>query len=193
MHRTYKRRGIRRSPGRLGQRVAWFGIISQQVLDGTGQLLQRSGRIIQVHLIVPVPDFFWQATCPRLDLVQLVLLLVVPRFADIDLLVFGQAARSALVEAGYEHDETPIHHLVDTMIPVLAGFDNLVLVKVLLESMHGLFWAVVPAGIDTGLSSLVNVGTIDLGHNWFRQVIRVGDVHPVAYQITISWLDGVVA
>lgn len=180
MHCSYKRRCIRCSPGRLRQRIIRLRIISQQVLDGTRSFLKPPRHIEEVHLIVLVSDLVGQTTCPSFNLVEFVLLFIVTCFAHIHFFVLRKTARSAFAVTGYKHDEASVHNLVNNMVAILACFNHLVFEKVLLKSMYCLFWTVVPAGVDTVLARLVNIGAINLSNDGFGQIIRISDVYPIA-------------
>ena len=56
------------------------------MFDWTWKLLDLLGCFKQVHLIILFPNLVWKTTRPSLDLVEFVLLLVVPSLADIDFL-----------------------------------------------------------------------------------------------------------
>ena len=67
-------------------------------------------------------------------------LFVVSSFADVNLLVGRKVAGTAFVVTCNEHDETPVHYLVDAMVSILASLDNLIFEEVPVETVHGLLW-----------------------------------------------------
>lgn len=179
MNSSNEGRRIRGSPCRLWHRIRRFRIVSEQVLDGAGHLSQPVGNRIEVHLIIALPNLVRDAAGPRLDLVELVLLFIVPRLADIDLLAHGEATRPSFVEARHEHDEASVQNLIYAMVTVLTRLDNLILEEVFLEAVDGLLGSVIPAGVDPLLPRFVLPSSIYLGDNRFRQVVRVRDVNPI--------------
>ena len=167
------------SPGHFGKIISLFCIFLKQVFDWAGNLLDPPRDIEEVHFVVLLPHFVRKATRPGFDLVQLVLLLVVSRFTNINVLLRGQASRSSPIVAGNEHDEAAIHNLFDAMITVLARFDHFVGIEMLLDMMNSLLWAVIPAGIDPFFPFGVLPCTIDLCHDRLRDIVGVLDVSPV--------------
>ena len=149
------------------------------MLDRTGHFPQPPGNIEQVHLIVLLADFVRHTARPSLNLVESVLLFVVPRLANVDVFVLGEATRPTLVETSYEHDETSIYDFVDTMVAILACLDHFVFEEVLLKPMDSLLRSIVPAGVHPLLTGLVLPGSVNLGDNRFRQIVRVGDMDPI--------------
>jgi len=117
------------------------------MLDGTRHLSQVARHIEQVHLIILVAHLVRQAARPSLDLVELELLLVVPRLAHVHGLVCRQPARPPPGKAGDEHDKAAVLDIVDAVVAVLARLDHLVLIKVLVEPVNRLLRAVIPARI----------------------------------------------
>lgn len=108
------------------------------------------------------------------------LFLIVARFADVDFFVGREIPWSSAVVTGEEHDETSVDNFINGMITVLSCLDDLVLVKVTIETVHGLFWPVVPTCIHPFAAFLILPGSVNLRHNWFREVVRVLDVNPVS-------------
>lgn len=82
--------------------------------------------------------------------------------------------------AGNEHDETSVYNFVDPVVPILTSLDYLVLEEVLLKSMNGLLWTIVPARVDVLLPGLVLPGPVDLSDDGLCQVIWIGDMNPIA-------------
>jgi len=118
-------------------------------------LPQVPRHVEEVHFVVSLPYFVRQAAGPRLDLVEPEFLLVVPRFAEVNGLVCSQTPWSTLGVAGDEHDKAAIFNLLDAVVSILASFDHLILVKVLIEAMHRLFWSVVPARVHPSLTGSI--------------------------------------
>ena len=65
------------------------------------------------------------------------------------------------------------------MVSILASLNNLIFEEVPVETVHGLLWTVVPTGVYPLSAVCVLPGTIDLGHNWLCEVVRVLYMHPV--------------
>ncbi len=149
------------------------------MLDWTRDLFEPARNIENVHLVVLLTNLIRQAACPCLDLVELMLLFVVPCFANIDFLVFGEIPRTPLGVPGYEHDKAAIYDFTDTMVTILTRLDNFIFEKVFVNPVNRLLRSVIPAGIYPLLAGTVLPRAIDLSHNRFRQVIRVGDMNPV--------------
>lgn len=181
MHSADLGRRIFCSPLRLWQIVCLLLFILQQVCDGTRELLHLLRSIEKIHFVVLLSHFIRETTCPSLDLVKFVLLLIVAGFTNVDLLVRGKVAWSTLVVSCKEHDETTINDLVYRMIAILPGLYHFILVEMLVESMHGLFRAIVPASIDPLPAILILPCSIDLRHDGFREIIRVLYVYPIAH------------
>lgn len=87
MHRTDYGRCVRAAPGGTRQLIRDLGVISQEMLYGTGNLSHWARRVKKVHFIIAVSDFVWNAACPRFDFVEAESFFVVPRFTNIDMLV----------------------------------------------------------------------------------------------------------
>lgn len=180
MNRTDFRWGVWSTPNRLRHVVRLLLLVLfEQVLDGTRNLFELPGSIKQVHLIVFVANFIWQAAGPCLDLVQLVLLLVVTRLANVNLHVGWRVSGSAFVVACEKHDEAAVDHLVDGMVAILPSLDHFILIKVAIEAMDGLLGSIVPACIDPLAAVLILPGAVDLSHNRFGQVVGILDVDPI--------------
>ncbi len=118
------------------------------MLDRARDLLQFVRNIKQVHLVVLISHLIGDAARPRLDLVELELLLVVPRLAHVHSLIQRQASGPALVVSRDEHDEAAVDHLFDAVVSVLTRLDHLVLEEMLVVPMDRLLRAIVPAGVD---------------------------------------------
>lgn len=181
MDRSYLGRSVRRSPNWLRKIVRLLlRILLEEIFDGTGILLHLLGRIEQVHLVVFVPHFIGQTTSPRLDLVELVLLLIVTGLANINLLVCREVSWSAFVVAGEEHDEAAVDNLVDRVITILSSLDNFVIVEMAVKAMDCLLWAIVPASIYPFVPFWALPCPIDLRNNRFGQIVGVLEVYPIA-------------
>lgn len=157
-----------------------FLCVFEQVENRTRDFLDFFNVIEKIHIIVFVSDLIRQTASPSFNFIQLVLFLVVPRVADVYFLVSGEAARAAPAISSGEHDKTAVDDLVDPMVSILSGFDNLVGKEVLLVLVHSLFWSVIPARIYPFLSIGILPGAIDLGDDRFRHVIRILHVDPVS-------------
>lgn len=181
MDRPNEGRRIRAPPRRFRQVVRLFGVGLQQMLDGTGNLPHGARHGPEIHLIVLVANLFGQTAGPRLDLVELALLFVVPRLADIHHLVIGQSARAALGVAGNEHHEASVLNFFDPVVAILACLDHLVLVKELVIAMDRLFWAIKPAGVHPLLTRLVRPHAVDLRDYGLGKIVRVTDMNPITY------------
>lgn len=180
MNRTNFRWGVWSSPNWLRHVVRLLLLtFLEQVLDGTRNLFELPRSVKQIHLIVLVANFIGQAAGPCLDFVQLVLLLVVSGLANVDVHIGRRVAGSSFVEAGKEHNEAAINNLIDGVVAVLSSLDHFILIKVAIEAMDGLFWAIVPAGIDPLCAVLVLPGSVDLGHDRFGEVVGVLNMNPV--------------
>jgi hypothetical protein len=168
MDRTDFRWGVWSSPHWLRHVVRLLLLaFFEQVLDGTRNLFKLPGSIKQIHLIVFVANFIGQAAGPCLDFVQLMLLLVVSGLANVDIHVGWRVPWPPFVEARKEHNEAAIDNFVDGMVAVLSSLDHFILIKVAIVAMDGLFWSIVPAGIDPLGAVLVLPGAVDLGYNRF--------------------------
>lgn len=181
MHRTNHRWRIGTTPCRLWQRVGFLCVFSQEMLDGTGDFSQLARHLKQVHFVVSFADFVRNATRPCLDLGEAKLFLIVPCLADIYFLVWGKPTGSALRKSRDEHDEAAVDNLFYAVVAILPCLDHFLLVEMLLESMHRLFWTIVPACVDPDLSGRILPNPIELGNNGFGQVIVVTNVYPVAF------------
>jgi hypothetical protein len=179
MHSSNEGRRVGCPPSRLREGIIWLRIVPEQMLDGTGELFESSRHIKEIHLVVLLSDLIRQTASPCLDLVEPVLLLIVPRFAHVHLFVLGEAARSAFVVAGNEHDEASVYNFVDSVVSILPSLDYFILEEVLLESMDSLFWTIVPARIDVLLPGLVLPSPVDLSDDGLCQVIWIGDMDPI--------------
>lgn len=155
MHSSHYWGCVRSAPIWLWKWIIFFCIVSKIVCYRTRHLLHLSRMIEQVHLVIPVSHLVWDAACPSFDFVELELLFIVAGFADIDLLIGRESSRAAFVVTSEEHDEASVYNLINLVVPILSGFDDLVLEEVLLMVMHGLLRMIVPAGIDPFLSLLV--------------------------------------
>jgi hypothetical protein len=173
-------RGILRTPLWFGEIVVLFLLIFEHVRDWTWDFLQLPRRIEEVHHVILVSDLIRQAAGPGLDLVQLVVLLVVTRFADVDLLILGKVSRSALVVSCHKHDKAAVDYLINTVIAVLACLDHLVFEEMSVKSMHSLLWTVVPARVHPLPAICVLPCAVDLSHDRLGEIIYVLDVYPVA-------------
>ena len=107
------------------------------------------------------------------------LLLVVTRFADVDLLIGGKTTGSTFVVAGMEHDKTTIYDFVNLMVSILTSLDDLIWIEMLVKAMDCLLRTIVPAGIDVSRSRRILPGAKDLRNNWLGQIIRVLNMHPI--------------
>lgn len=168
------------SPIRLWHHVCLLGILVEQVRNRGRLLLDLARHVKQIHLVVSLPDLVGQAAGPRLDAVEGILVLVVPRLADVHLLARRQASRPAPVVAGVEHDEAAVHDVVDPVVAVLARLHDLVSVEALRHAVDCLLRTVVPARVDPFLSRLVLPESLDLRNYGLLQVVHVADVNPVA-------------
>jgi hypothetical protein len=177
---TDLRRGIFRTPLWFGQLVVLLLIILEHVCNRTWGLLQFPWCIEEIHYVVLVTNLIWQAACPSLDLVELVVLFVVARLAHVDLLVLREVARPTLVVPGDEHNEAAVHDFVDAMITILTSLDHFVFQKVSIETMHSLLGSVVPTGVHPLSAIRILPGAINLGHDGLGEIVRILYVHPVA-------------
>lgn len=180
MHRTDLWWSVLRTPFRLGQIIVLFLVVLEQISNGAGRLLQLPRCIEQIHDIVFVADLVWQTACPGFDLVQLVILLVVARFAHVDLFVRGKVSRPPLVVPRHKHDEAAIHNLINAVIAILSSLDHLILQEMPVEAMDCLLGAVVPAGIHPLATICVLPGAVNLSHNRLCQIVGVRNMYPVA-------------
>lgn len=108
------------------------------------------------------------------------LLLVVARVTDIDLFVFRKASWPASIIPCIEHNETAVNDLVDMVVPVLAGLDDLVWIEMLFILMHSLFRAVIPTCVHPLLAFRILPRSIYLGHDGLRNIVRVLDMDPIS-------------
>lgn len=67
------------------------------MLDWAGYLLHLVGNIKQIHLIVFISYFIWNTARPCFDLVEVELFFVIPRLADVDIFVWGEASGRPLL------------------------------------------------------------------------------------------------
>ena len=180
MDRTNKGGCIRCPPCRLGKGISRLSIIPQKMLNRTRHLSEPTRSIEEIHLVVLIANLIGQAASPRLDLVELVLLLIVSRFADVYSLVFRKAARPSLAVPRYEHDKAPVYNFLDSVVAILARLDDFTSKEVFFKTMDRLLWSIIPTRIHPLLPGIVFPCPIDLGHNGLGQVIRIGDMNPVA-------------
>src|ERR1700712_4173931 len=71
------------SPRRPGKVIGFLGILFEKILDWTRDLFDLARQIKEIHFIVLLSHFIWQAAGPSLDLVQFVFLLIVPCLANV--------------------------------------------------------------------------------------------------------------
>lgn len=107
------------------------------------------------------------------------LFLIVPRLADVDVLVDGEPPRPAFIVTGEEHDETAIDNLFNGMIAILARLDHFVFIKMAIESMDRLLRPVIPTGVDPFTSFAILPRAIYLCDNGFGKIIGVLNVDPI--------------
>lgn len=180
VHCAYDGRRIFMTPVWLWQGVGRLRVRCEQVCDRCKVLLHLERPRIQVHLIVFLAHLVRYTASPRLDAVEDMSLFVVTRLANVDLLLWWEASRTALVVTRVEHHEAAIHNVLSRVIAVPASLHHFVLVEALRGSVHRLLRAIVPARIDPLLLCLVLPHSVDLGHYGLFQVVRVADVDPVA-------------
>lgn len=162
MHCSNLWRSVVGAPFRLREIICFLLAILEQIRNRTRLLLHAFGFVVQLHLVIFISHFVWQTTGPCLDLIKRKLVLIISALADIYFLITWEVTRSALAEAGDEHDETAVHDLLYSVVPVLPSFDHFTFVKMLVVSVHCLFGAVVPACIDEFLTVSVLPCSIDL-------------------------------
>lgn len=133
----------------------------------------------KIHLVILVPNLIRHAACPGLDLHKACFLLVVPRLTHVDLFAPRKASRAAPVETGDEHDEASVQYILNLMIPILSGLDDLMIEEVPVKAVHCLLRTVVPASVDPPLSVSILPSSEDLGHDRFCQIVGISDVYPV--------------
>lgn len=168
------------SPCWLWEVIGFLRIIAEQVLDWTWQFPHTlRGAVEKIHLIVFVSDLIRHATCPSLYLNETGLLFVVSGLAYVDFFAAWEAPGTAPAETGDKHDEASIQHVLNLVIPILSSFDNLMVEEVFVEAVHGLFGAVVPAGVDPPLSVAVLPGPENLGDDGFCEIVGIANVNPV--------------
>jgi hypothetical protein len=127
MHCTNLRRCVVSTPLRLGKVVRLLLVVLQHVCDRAGDLLQLPLRIEQIHHVVLVSHFIRETARPCFDLVEFVVFLVVTRLADVDFLIRGKVAGTALVVPRHKHDKAAVNHLVNAVVTVLSSLDHLIL------------------------------------------------------------------
>lgn len=180
------RRRVLRAPGRRRQPVRLGGVLGEEVSDGTRVLRESDGDREEIHLVIRVPDLIRLAARPGLDLVEPLLILIVARLADEDLLVAREGPRPALSEARDVHHEAAVFDLVDGVVPVLAGLDDLVLEEALLDVVHGLLGSEEPAGVEPVGAVSVLPCAVDLRGDGLLGVVLVADEDPVACWDVVS-------
>lgn len=148
-------RSIWASPSRSRELICFFGIVTQEVFDWTGYLLHLTRNIKQIHLVIFVPHLVRNTTGPCLDFVEVELFFVVPRLADVDVLIWRKPPGTSLVEPSDEHYVAAVDNVCNRMVAVLACLDHLVYIKVFLETMNCLLWPVVPTSINPLLASTI--------------------------------------
>lgn len=127
----------------------------------------------KVHLVVSISDLVRKTACPGLDLVELMTFLVVPCFADVDLNIRRQTARTTFEVTRGEHDEAPAFNLVNRVIAIPTGLHYLIRKKVFVEPVDSLFRPVIPAYVDHRLATRLAISTIDLCDNGFGEIVGV--------------------
>lgn len=179
MNSANDRRCVFMPPIWFGQGVALFGIVCQQVSNRRLLLLQPPRNWIQVHLVILLANFVRQTAGPRFDTVKSIPILIVPCFADVDLLVWRESSRPTLVVPRMKHHKASIHNIVNQMVSILARLHHFVLVEALGHAMDGLFGPVIPTCVDPLLAGFVLPQAVDLGDNGFAQIVRVPDMNPI--------------
>lgn len=149
------------------------------MLDGTWDFPELARRVEKIHFVVPLADLIRKAACPCLDLIQFMLLLIIPRFAHVDFFIHREPTRSSPVVPGYEHNKAPVYDFIDAMITVLTRLDNFFLEEVLFKSVDRLFRSVIPACVHPLLTRAILPGTVYLSYDRLGQVISICDVNPV--------------
>jgi hypothetical protein len=180
MHSSNLWRSIFRSPLRRRNRIILLGALLEQMANRTGELLHLLRLLEEIHFVISLANLIRNTTSPRLDLVELMLLLVVSSLADVDILVGRESSRSTFVVSSNEHDKASIDNLINSMVSILTSFDDFVFQEMTVKSMDGLLGSVVPAGIDPFGAILILPRPENLSHDRFGQIIRVLNVDPVA-------------
>jgi hypothetical protein len=59
------------------------------------------------------------------------------------------------------------------MVSILASFDNLIIVEMLLEAMNCLLWTIIPTGVDPLLAFRILPRSVDLGDYRLGNVVGI--------------------
>lgn len=170
------------TPSWSRQAVCFFGVIAKEVLNRARNLPQRTCDIVQIHFIVSISDFVGEAACPGLDLIELELFFVVSRLANIDLLLGRETTRSSLVKSSNKHDKASVKNFASLMVPVLTGFDDFVLIELLVEPVDGLLRSIVPASVEPAQAFAILPNSVYLSDSWFCEVIGIANVNPISWK-----------